>query len=148
MGQITSYVSFQKYMPGFVEKDTVPAFALLALSANLGLVLRGKSNSQSTALCNPHQPASETTAYLMFLSVFSSAAPTSLDSDKLAAEFLMTFGGHALTFDQPLIFSYESKIYSCRIKEVEGLCGFPPFVMFFFCNVGVGVFVGVCFFWL
>ena len=121
MGQITSYVSFQKYMPGFVGKDTVPAVALLAHSANLGLVLRGKSNSQSTALCNPHQRASETTVYLMFLSVLSSAAPTSLDSDKLAAEFLMTFGGHALTIDQPLIFSYESKIYSCRIKEVEGL---------------------------
>ena len=128
-----------------LEKIVFLLFLLLALSGNLGLVLRGKSNSQSTALCNPHQPASETTVYLMFLSVFSSGAPMSLDSDKLAAEFLMTFGGHALTIDQPLIFSYDSKIYSCRIKEVEGLCGFPPFVMFFFCNVGVGVtvFVGV-----
>ena len=147
MGQLPSYghVSFKKCMPGFVGEDSVPAVTLLVISGNLGLVLRGKSSSQSAALPNPHQPATETTTHLMFVSVCSSGGPTSLDSDKLAAEFLMTFGGHAMTIDQPLIFSYDSKIYTCRIKEVEGLCGFPPFVMFFFCNVGVGVtvFVGV-----
>lgn len=58
----------------------------------------------------------------MFVSLCSSAAPVSLDSDKLAAEFLMTFGNHALAIDQPLIFSYDSKIYTCRVKEVEGRC--------------------------
>ncbi|KAK7112888.1 vesicle-fusing ATPase-like isoform X2 [Littorina saxatilis] len=51
----------------------------------------------------------------------SSTPPVTLDSDKLAAEFLMTFGNHSLTVDQPLIFSFDTKIYSLRVKEVEVL---------------------------
>ncbi|XP_076459186.1 vesicle-fusing ATPase-like isoform X2 [Babylonia areolata] len=51
----------------------------------------------------------------------SSTPPVTLDSDKLAAEFLMTFGGHAMTLEQPLVFSFDSKLYSCKVKEVEVL---------------------------
>nr|KAG5713627.1 hypothetical protein BaRGS_024675 [Batillaria attramentaria] len=33
----------------------------------------------------------------------------------------MTFGSHALTVEQPLVFSYDSKLYSLRVKEIEVL---------------------------
>ncbi|XP_025100373.1 vesicle-fusing ATPase-like isoform X1 [Pomacea canaliculata] len=51
----------------------------------------------------------------------SSTPPQSLDSDKLATEFLMTFGGHSLSVEQPVVFGYDSKLYSLLVKEVEVL---------------------------
>ena len=55
-------------------------------------------------------------------SVYSSSTgiPVTLDTDKLASEFLMTFSNHALSQDQPLIMSYSGKVYSLRVKEIEG----------------------------
>lgn len=51
----------------------------------------------------------------------SATPPVTLDSDKLAQEFLMSFSKHALSVDQPLIFGFDSKLYSCRVREVEVL---------------------------
>ncbi|CAG5130718.1 unnamed protein product [Candidula unifasciata] len=42
-----------------------------------------------------------------------------IDSDKMAAEFSMSFGGRAFTVDEPLVFRYDKKLFAARIKEVE-----------------------------
>ncbi|XP_071101101.1 vesicle-fusing ATPase-like isoform X1 [Haliotis cracherodii] len=49
------------------------------------------------------------------------ASSESFDSDKMAAEFCMKFGSHVFTQDQPLVFSYEKKLFSVRVRELEVL---------------------------
>lgn len=45
---------------------------------------------------------------------------TIIDSDKAAAEFSMCFAGHAFSVDEPLVFKYDKKFFSLRVKEIEG----------------------------
>ncbi|GFN82936.1 vesicle-fusing ATPase-like [Plakobranchus ocellatus] len=42
-----------------------------------------------------------------------------VDSDKMAAEFSMQFGGRAFSVDEPLVFKYDKKLYSARVKDIE-----------------------------
>jgi vesicle-fusing ATPase len=46
---------------------------------------------------------------------------TTFDSDNLATEFSMSFSGRAFTIDEPLVFKYNSKLLSGRVKEIEVL---------------------------
>ncbi|BFZ22128.1 hypothetical protein BsWGS_25167 [Bradybaena similaris] len=45
--------------------------------------------------------------------------PLTIDSDKMAAEFSMCFTNRAFTIDEPLVFRYEKKLYSARVKDIE-----------------------------
>uniref|UniRef100_A0A0B6ZZU9 Vesicle-fusing ATPase n=1 Tax=Arion vulgaris TaxID=1028688 RepID=A0A0B6ZZU9_9EUPU len=42
-----------------------------------------------------------------------------IDSDKMAIEFSMSFGGRAFTTDEPLVFKYDKKLFSARVKDIE-----------------------------
>ncbi|XP_035826063.1 vesicle-fusing ATPase isoform X3 [Aplysia californica] len=42
-----------------------------------------------------------------------------LDSDKLAAEFSMSFGNRAFTVGEPLVFQFDKKLYSLNVKSIE-----------------------------
>ncbi|XP_055869849.1 vesicle-fusing ATPase-like [Biomphalaria glabrata] len=44
---------------------------------------------------------------------------TTLDSDKMAAEFSMLFVNRAFTVEEPLVFKYDKKLYSATVKNIE-----------------------------
>lgn len=44
---------------------------------------------------------------------------TTIDSEKMAVEFSMQFGGRAFTVDEPLVFKYDKKLFAARVKEIE-----------------------------
>ncbi|RUS91129.1 hypothetical protein EGW08_001154, partial [Elysia chlorotica] len=48
-----------------------------------------------------------------------------LDSDKMAAEFSMQFGGRAFTVDEPLVFKYDKKLYAARVTDIEDVVLWP-----------------------
>ncbi|KAH9488107.1 hypothetical protein Btru_065387 [Bulinus truncatus] len=46
---------------------------------------------------------------------------TTIDSDKMAAEFSMLFVNRAFTLDEPLVFKYDKKLYSATVRSIEVL---------------------------
>lgn len=45
--------------------------------------------------------------------------PLTLDSDKLAQEFSMSFSNRAFSTGEPLVFCYDKKYYSLTVKDIE-----------------------------
>ncbi|KAL8607609.1 hypothetical protein ACOMHN_003528 [Nucella lapillus] len=85
-----------------------------------GIVLNSDVKVRPFQFNNKTQCIGSVVLELDHLQKKSSTPPVTLDSDKLATEFIMTFGSHALALDQPLVFSFDSKLYSCKVKELEG----------------------------